>query len=373
MKLRPALLLAILPIVAVVVFLLAPSPIDPAVYEPPTPPALKGVLLPNEDLRASEVLMQGQVTGPEDVAVDSTGRIYGACEDGRIVRLVPEGEGHRLETFADTGGRPLGLHFDAAGNLIAADQHRGLLSVSPTGEITVLSTSVGGVPFLFADDLDIASDGRIYFSDASSRHSDYLYDLLEAKPWGRLLRYDPTSGNTEELLDELYFANGIALSQHEDFVLVNETYRYRIRRYWLKGPKAGTADIFLDNLPGFPDGVSSNRRGTFWVALFTVRNPRADRLHPSPFLKRNLAKLPRSFWPQAASYGMVLAVDEDGQIVKSLQDPGGLVVPQVTSVEEVDGMLYLGNLDRDFIGRLPVPAELAPKELAPPPESAGAL
>jgi len=352
MKLRPIVFLAALLAIALLALLLSPSPIDPAAYAPPIPPTLEGVLAPNEVLRATELLAKGEVAGPEDVAVDAAGRIYAACEDGRIVRLVPEGTGFRLETFAETGGRPLGLHFDTTGNLIAADRDRGLLSVDPAGKITVLSTTVGGVPFAFADDVDIASDGRIYFSDASSRHSDYLEDLLEAKPWGRLLRYDPASGKSEELLGGLYFANGIALSQNEDFVLVNETYRYRIRRYWLKGPKAGTDDIFLDNLPGFPDGVSSNRRGTFWVALFTVRNPRADAIHPHPFVKRQLAKMPKSLWPKPVPYGLILAVDENGRILRSLQDPGGEVVPQVTSVEEVGGMLYLGNLSRDFIGRL---------------------
>jgi sugar lactone lactonase YvrE len=352
MKLRPILYLAALLPAALLFLLLSPSPIDPAAYTPSPPPALEGVLAPNEALRATELLAQGEITGPEDIAVDSVGRIYGACEDGRIVRLVPEGTGLRLETFAHTGGRPLGLHFDQQGNLLTADRDRGLLSIDPSGKITVLSTSALGVPFAFADDLDIASDERIYFSDASSRHSDYLHDLLEAKPWGRLLRYDPASGKTEELLGGLYFANGVALSQKEDFVLVNETYRYRIRRYWLKGPKVGTADIFLDNLPGFPDGVSSNRRGTFWVALFTVRNPRADALHPRPFVKRQLAKMPKALWPQPAPYGLVLAVDEEGHILRSLQDPGGEMVPQVTSAEEVDDMLYLGNLDHDFIGRL---------------------
>ncbi len=154
------------------------------------------------------------------------------------------------------------------------------------------------------------------------------------------------------LLSDLYFANGVALSRKEDFVLVNETYRYRITRYWLTGPKSGTSDIFLDNVPGFPDGVSSNRRGTFWVALFTVRNPVMDRLHPHPWLKKQLSKLPRSLWPKPQPYGMVLAVDESGRIVRSLQDPTGQRVPQVTSAEEVDGFLYLGNLNRDWIGRL---------------------
>ncbi len=70
----------------------------------------------------------------------------------------------------------------------------------------------------------------------------------------------------------MYFANGVALSENEDFVLVCESARYRITRFWLSGPNKGSSDVFVDNLPGFPDGVSSDNRGTFWVALFTVRN-----------------------------------------------------------------------------------------------------
>lgn len=353
---RPLVTLLLLALL-VGVFLALPSPIDPAAYTPPAAPELVGPLAPNTTLRGAELLGKGQVVGPEDVAVDDQGRVYGACADGRIVRISfgPGGE-ERTETFVDTGGRPLGLAWDPAGRLIVADALEGLLAVSTDGTIEVLSTGVADLPFGFTDDLDVASDGSVYFSDASWRHGvgEYLYDLLEARPWGRLLRWGPVTGETESLLDELYFANGIALSQNEDFVLVNETYRYRIRRYWLKGPKAGTNDIFIDNLPGFPDGVSANRRGTFWVALFTVRNPLMDRLHPSPFVKRQMAKLPRFLWPKPAPYGLVMALDEQGRPVRTLHDPGGERVLQITSVEEVEGQLYLGNLTQDWIGRLPL-------------------
>ena len=330
-------------------WLLLPSPVDPAPYQPEPGAELTGPLAPNSLLTQAEKLAQGQVHGPEDIAVDSQGRIYGGTEDGKIVRLGPTGD---LEIFATTGGRPLGLHFDTAERLVVADAVKGLLRIDPNGQVEVLSRDADNLPFAFTDDLDIASDGRIYFSDASSKygHETYLYDLLEARPHGRLLRWDPSTGSTETLLDGLYFANGVALSQDESFVLVNETYRYRIRRYWLTGPSAGTDDIFIDRLPGFPDGVSANRQGTFWVALFTVRNPLMDSLHPSPWAKSNLAKLPKMFWPKPAPYGLVVALDEQGRAVRSLHDPGGRHVSHITSVEEVDGRLYLGNLDLDWIG-----------------------
>lgn len=346
-------LVALLLVIVVVYLLIKPSPIDPLAWKPPHEPAMTGVLEPNDSLMKAELLGKGQIHGPEDTAVDAEGRVYGGTHDGKIIRIKTDGT---VETFAETKGRPLGMDFDAKGNLIVADAYKGLLSIDPQGQITVLTTEAGGVPFRFTDDVDIASDGRIYFSDASSKFEqpDYLLDLLEGRPYGRLLRYDPVSKTTDVLLKDLYFANGVALSAKEDFVLVNETYRYRISRLWLKGPKAGTHDIFIDNLPGMPDNLQGDRAGTFWVALPTPRKADADFLQGQPFLKAQMAKLPRALWPKPAKYGLAIALDEQGKITRSLHDTSGSNLRMVTSVKPVGGFLYFGSLDNDRIGKLKI-------------------
>ncbi|NQD94386.1 SMP-30/gluconolactonase/LRE family protein [Pseudomonas sp. CrR25] len=332
---------------------LTPSPIDPLAWQAPPAPAMTGTLEPNDTLMKAELLGKGQLQGPEDSAVDGQGRVYSGQQDGRIVRIDANGN---LETFADTGGRPLGMDFDAAGRLIVADAYKGLLAIDAQGQIEVLAREADGVPFKFTDDLDIARDGTIYFSDASSRFEqpDYLLDLLEARPHGRLLSHDPASGETRVLLNDLYFANGVALSAAEDFVLVNETYRYRITRYWLKGAKAGSHDIFIDNLPGLPDNLQGDRTGTFWIALPTPRKADADFLHRHPWLKAQLAKLPRALWPKAIPYGFAIAVNEQGEIVQSLHDTSGSHLRMVTSVKPVGDYLYLGSLENDRIGKLKI-------------------
>ena len=337
-------------IVLVAIFLLQSAPIDPAAYAPPKAPELTGVLAPNNLLQKAELLAQGKINGPEEVAVDSQGRVYGGTQDGKIMRLLPDG---KLEFFAETKGRPLGLQFDKSENLVVCDAYKGLLSINPQGKIKVLATTAEGGALKFTNALDIGSDGTIYFTDASSKYKqdEYLYDLLESKPHGRFMSYDPATGQVKVLLKNLYFANGVALSQQEDFVLVNETYRYRIVRYWLKGPKAGTHEIFIDNLPGFPDNISSNRKGTFWLALFTVRNDAVDKLHPSPFLKAQMSKLPKAFWPKPKPYGLVLALNENGKITQSLHEPTGNHLKEITSAREYGGYLYLGSLHNDRIGR----------------------
>lgn len=346
-------LLVLLIAAAALYLAITPSPIDPLAWQAPPAPSMTGVLEPNDTLMKAELLGRGQLHGPEDTAVDARGRVYAGLHDGRIVRLEADGS---VAPFADTRGRPLGMDFDAAGKLIVADAYKGLLSIDPQGRIQVLTSEAEGLPFKFTDDLDIASDGTIYFSDASSRFAqpDYLLDLLEARPHGRLLSYNPGSGETRVLLKDLYFANGVALSANEDFVLVNETYRYRISRYWLKGEKAGSQDVFIDNLPGLPDNLQGDRAGTFWVALPTPRKADADFLHRHPWLKAQLAKLPRALWPQAIPYGFAIALNEQGEIVRSLHDTSGTHLRMVTSVKPVGDYLYFGSLDNDRIGRLKI-------------------
>lgn len=349
-RLRRALGLALVVLLLVLaVYLVAiPPPIDAAAYRQPADSGLRGPLQANLELRSARVVGAGRLVGAEDVAVDASGRLYTGTADGKIVRVTLRPDGSDvLETYAATGGRPLGLRFGPDGRtLFVADANKGLLAVDAGGGARTLATGAGGVPFRFTNDLDVAPDGTVYFSDASDRYGvdEYLYDLLEARPHGRLLVYSP-DGSVRTLLDGLYFANGVALAGDGSFVLVNETYRSRIRRFWLTGPRRGTSDVLVDQLPGFPDNLSRDpATGRFWVALYTVRNRALDLLHPHPFLKNQLAKLPRFLWPKPQPYGLIFEMDAGGRILRSLQDPGGERVTGVTSVEPWRGRLYLGSL-----------------------------
>ena len=251
------------------VFLAKPFPM-PASWMPDPPPELLGIYSKNTTLQSAELLGKGEVYGPEDVAIDKTGLVYGGTQDGKIIRIHPDGY---VEDWITTGGRPLGLHFDSSGNLIVCDAYLGLLSISPSAKVTILVDQVEGIPLGFADDLDIAVDGKIYFTDASFKWSqaNYMLDLLEGRPYGRFVVYDPSTREAKVLLKDLYFPNGVALSSNEDFVLINETWRYRVLRYWLEGERVGRKEIFIDNLPGFPDGISSNGQGIFWLAISKLK------------------------------------------------------------------------------------------------------
>src|SRR5687768_4965328 len=192
---------SLLLLVAVLLYLLVwPVPISPAAWNPAAAPPLSGDYEKNSRLANVQRLSLGDGFAPEDVAIDSENRIYAGLDDGRIIRL--QADGTRPELFANTHGRPLGMKFDSNGNLILADADKGLLSISRNSSITVLSTEADGVAFRCANDLDIAANGKIYFTDASSKFplSNYKADILEHQPNGRLLAYEPATKTTHVVL-----------------------------------------------------------------------------------------------------------------------------------------------------------------------------
>jgi hypothetical protein len=200
----------------------------------------------------------------------------------------------------------------------------------------------------------VGSVGLFYFSEASEKYSmaSYLHDILEGVTTGRLLRFDPIQKTTEVLMERLGFANGVTVAPDASYVLVAETSRYRIRKYWLRGPDAGKDLILLDNLPGFPDGLSRVVDGKIWVAFFAPRNTLLDTLHPRPFLKNILAGLPSGFLPKDKPYGLIAVMNEAGQWLQSLHDPIGQVVPGISSVESQGEKLWLGSLEGKALYRI---------------------
>jgi sugar lactone lactonase YvrE len=343
-----------------------PVPAEPVAWQAPVPPGYAGPHAANTKLADLRMIDLGGEVGPEHIAIGPDGRIYAAVESGNLLRMDPDGA--KQEVFANTGGRVLGFDFDAQGRLIAADAFKGLLSIAPDGQVTVLTDRVTpDDPIRYADAVIVAPDGTIYFTDASTRFSPAqwggslgasLLDIMEHSATGRVLAYDPATGKTRIVAHGLAFANGIALSSDGRTLFVNETGGYRMWKIDGRAEKLDVrsgspqAAVLLDNLPGYPDNLMRGRDGRIWVGFAMPRNPAADEVAPKPFLRKLLLRLPHSLWPLPKSYGHVFAIDEDGHVVEDLQDPSG-VYPQTTGVTETADRLYIQSLHAHAIGWLP--------------------
>lgn len=276
--------------------------------------------------------------GPEDVVVDEAGRVYTGLLDGRIVRFSPDGTSR--ETVVDTGGRPLGLEWGPDGTLVIADDQKGLLSWD--GSLRVLVDRFEGEPFKLTNNAAVAQDGSVFFSVSSRFHhiDAFKADLLEHNASGRVFVWRP-DGSCEQLMDGLCFANGVALSANEDRLLVAETGRYRVHRLFLQGPRAGESDVVLGNLPGFPDNLSRHG-GEYWLALPSIRDALVDLMLPRPWMRKLVIRLPDGLQPAPKRHGFVIVMDEDGRVLRTLQDPSGRVAI-VASARRVGDRLYLGS------------------------------
>ncbi|MEM7083198.1 MAG: SMP-30/gluconolactonase/LRE family protein [Pseudomonadota bacterium] len=347
-------------VVIAAVFLWHRSDVRPTIWQPAPLPALDGPFTVTDAATLIHArFLSVPALGPEDVASNTQGTIFTGLANGQIVQIKPEAIA--AEPFVNTGGRPLGLQFTHQGDLLVADAARGLLSITPDGALTVMTSEVDGVALTLTDDLDIAEDGSVWFTDASQRFGldDWIKDLLEASFTGRLLRFDPATGNTTVAMDGLHFANGVALGPDEQFVLVSETGTGRIHRLWLKTERAGERDIFYDGLPGHPDNLSFNGHDTFWVALPGLRSVARERSSGSIWLRRLLGGLASTTLIPHSPHTLVVGLDVNGEVTHFIADIHDQF-SSVTSVNQVGDVLHLGSLTADRIAVVPVPAPLKP-------------
>ncbi|MEX0304605.1 MAG: SMP-30/gluconolactonase/LRE family protein [Leisingera sp.] len=352
MRLFLALLFA-----ALAYLLFWPVPVEPVAYEPPSPPGFTGEYAENSALDAAELitLPDGDI-GPEDLAELPDGRIYTTSLSGNLYRI--DGPEPVLEDRL--GGRPLGLKAGPDGALYIADSFRGLLRWNGPGTLEVLAEEINGSPVIYANQLDVARNGAVYFSNSSDRFDPEtmggtkptsILAIWEQSDSGYVARRTP-DGKVEKIAEGFVYTNGIALSPQEDFLLINETGRARVHRLWLKGERAAEREVFLDNLPGYPDNLEAQGDGTYWLAFASPRVP-SEKLMPYPFLRKIIWRLGPMVRPAPIHRGMLIQFDGEGRILRTLQDPNGRL-GITTGGKVADGRLYVMTLDSPWFARMPL-------------------
>lgn len=229
----------------------------------------------------------------------------------------------------------------------------------------------------------MAKNGDIYFSDSSEFPFENGAFSFFSNPSGRLVHYERKGGKVTVLLDNLWFANGVALSPTEDFVLVAETHAARIQRYWLKGEKKGQLEIFIEGLPGIPDNLTPDDDGV-WIALVVSADPENPMLPQAlpklPYVRRfllrllHLIEMPFNFisktypnqYTKKIAYSIgsftsfsflypdrktIVRADWSGKVIGSLHG-FDKSLSTISHVMELGDFLYLGSPYADYIGRV---------------------
>ena len=336
--------------------LLWPVPVNPVAWKAPIDRGYVDPFLPNDLLKVATSINLGEYEAPEDATFGSDQRVYVTTRNGMIVRVQNRG----ISEYADVSGRPLGIEADKDGSLLIANSYLGIQRVTQDREVLTLLDEIDGVPLNYANNLAVGSDGTIYFSQSSDKFGaeEYrgtfeaaLLDLLEHGGHGNVYAFDPESKKVTRLLSGLNYANGVAISDDDSFILVAETGHYRIIKYWLTGENAGSSEILIDNLPGFPDNIKSGANGRFWIGFAAPRNKLIDKWSDKPYLRKMVQRLPASMRPKAEPFSHVIAINGDGEVLMNMHDPGARF-PTLTGVLETRDTLYLTTLFGNQLPRI---------------------
>lgn len=348
---------AILALVGIAYLAAWPVQVDPVAWDAPVDQGYTGDYALNDRLAAATIHDLNGESGPEDAAFGADGALYFPVHSGKIMRRAGDGG---LTVWAETGGRPLGLEPAPGGGFYVADAYQGLLLVTE-GDSKVLTNNAGGLPLLYADDLDVAPDGAVWFTDASTKfgaeqsggslQGSYL-EILEHGRTGRILRYDPATGETQVKLTGISFANGLAMAADGQSILYIETGEYALRRLFIAGAREGVVQTVLTNLPGFPDNINRDPRGGFLMGLVSKRAPIADALADQPFLRKVVQRLPAAVRPKARSHGFIIRLSEDGKVLETWQDETGAYPLTTGAVRAPDGSLWITSLGAPGIAHL---------------------
>jgi sugar lactone lactonase YvrE len=193
----------------------------------------------------------------------------------------------------------------------------------------------------------------VWFSDSSTFHGihDWRDDIVKATCTGRLLRLDP-DGTVTVVLDGLDFANGVALAADESYVAVAESGACTVVRHWLTGDRAGTRDLLVPELPGYPDNIARGSDGLIWVTIASPVVAMATRIRRGPqWLRRTAARVPERLQPQPGRCLRVQAYDDAGALVHDIDLPAE-DYSFVTGVREHEGRVWMGSLHQPAIAVL---------------------
>ncbi len=342
-------------------WLMWPSPINPVYWDEPELPPLEDALGPNAAIQDADFFPMGGPGSARCLALDKDGDVYFGNMTGEIMRLAPPFEEGSARAIADFGPVPV-LDLDwINATTLGATTPDGIFAVDTlTGETTRISAGVPGHVFGYANDLAVAQDGQIYFTDSSillgtgDNRQAFYFDMLENRPHGALYVWDPQTQTTRLAADRLYFPNGVAIASDGKSVFIAETFRYRVLRHWVAGPLAGETEVFAANLPGVPDSLTTDASGRLFVGLPAQRSATLRQIRRRPWLARIVARFPEWLRPAFNTPPALVAVfdQSSGELIGSLHDPDGEAchISGIASANSQD--LWFGSSDCGYLARL---------------------
>ena len=181
-----------------------------------------------------------------------------------------------VSDFRNPANNSNGNTTDRQGRLVTCEhQTRRVTRTEYDGSITVLADKYTGKRLNSPNDVIVASDGAIWFTDPSyGVLTDYEGDMSAMEQDGcHVYRIDPVTGDLAKVAGDFVKPNGLAFSADEKILYVADTGASHlpngpkhIRSFKVNGAKLTGGEIFADCTVGLFDGFRLDRQGRIWTS-----------------------------------------------------------------------------------------------------------
>jgi sugar lactone lactonase YvrE len=342
-------------------------------------PVLDGAFSPNQRLDQARRL-GGEIERPDDIALGPDGALY-VSTGNRILRCTGDDFDTR-DVFANLGGEVGGLAFAPDGRLLACVSGKGLVVLSPIGQIVGRLESVAGEKIACPLSVTIAPDGVIYMTDGSRQNSpeDWLRDLMQNRaPSGRLIVCNASLDDGKVVADKLAWPLGVVVSGDGKEVWVAESWNHRLSAFARSGGKR----VIVKNYTGYPGRLARSDSGEVWMSFLALRTQLTEFvLRERAFCEEMMRTVPPDLWIGPAldgrlnpreptqigrikklgiqkpwapprSYGLVARLDAKGEAVETLHSRVDGRIHGVTAVRPVGSRVVAVSKGRDCLVELP--------------------
>jgi gluconolactonase len=199
--------------------------------------------------------------------------LWSDIPNNRIMRWLEE-DGH-LSVFRANSNYSNGNTRDREGRLITCEHDaRRVTRTEPDGTIAVLIDSFQGKKLNAPNDVVVAADGAIWFTDPGyGIFGNYEGHLAEPELPPRVYRLDAKSGQATVVADDFDKPNGLAFSSDEKKLYIIDSGlthggRANMRVFDVDGDRLANGKVFAENFaPGFTDGVRTDTDGNVWCSM----------------------------------------------------------------------------------------------------------
>lgn len=327
-------------------------------------PVMDGNMSPNDALDRCTELAEFDAP-PDGMALDGDGRLHVSIGD-RVLRRSPAGDWAEVVQLPDAVGA---LAFHPDGRLLACVSGEGLALISDDGVVEWLRKA-GGQSLGCLTAVAVARDGMIYATQGScdTRPEDWVVDLMQKNASGLLIRVDPAGREAEILARGLAYPAGVAITPDDVQILFSESWTHTLS---LCNRDGSDRRKLVRNFPGYPSRLTPDRMGGYLVCLFAARTHLVELvLSDAEFRTAMMAEIDPAYWIAPSlratgsymeplqgggikklgvvkawapprSYGLVLRLNQDGDVIESLHSRVGGTCHGVTSALHCAEGLYV--------------------------------